>query len=101
MSDFDLDAVVAEAEPRAPWTFTFGGEEYAMPGTPDAIAFLMLTKDETAADGFARLLGPDQWARMKASPSLLDGPAFRKLIDAYVSAAGNTTVGESSASATS
>lgn len=97
---FDLDAVVAEREPIPPFVFRFGGEEYQLPGSPDAVAFALLAKEETSADGIARLLGPDQWSRIQASTAVLDGAAFRALIDAYVASAG-LDPGESPASTNS
>lgn len=97
---FDLDAVVAEREPRPPFVFRFGGEEYSLPGSPDAIAFALLSKEETSADGLMRLLGPEQWERIQSATAVLDGPTFRTLVDAYVGHAG-VDVGESAASTTS
>lgn len=96
MSVYDLDAVIAEATPREPFRFKFGGEAYELPASPDLRAFAALTA-ERLDDGFRLLLGPDQWSRLQASDSVFDQTAFEHLIVAYQEHVG-ADLGESGAS---
>ena len=95
---FDLDALTAE-EAGEPFRFRFGGEMYELPARVDLRMALALEAGRLG-ETLERLLGPDQWERLQASPAVLDGPAFQALLVKYLGAQG-MTVGESSASSAS
>lgn len=92
---FDLDAVLRE-EDGEPFHFRFGGEDYSLPAHPDVRAGLAFDAGR-AEEGLQLLLGPDQWARLKASPATLTEAGFVALMDAYQKHLG-VGLGESQAS---
>lgn len=75
---FDLDALLG-----LPFTFTFCGEEYTLP--PD-VEFA--TIDELQAGhpdaAFRRLIGEDQYARMKAAPGTFGARALTAVLEQYM-----------------
>lgn len=95
---FNLDAVLAE-ETGAPFSFTFGGEDYDLPPHVDLMVVAAM-QDSRLGDGLRKLLGPKQWERMQASEATFDERALTALLEAYMAHVG-TTVGESSASTSS
>jgi hypothetical protein len=95
MTAFDLDAVLGE-----PFTFTFDGEEYALPVDVDWETTKLLTAGEPE-EALHRLLGDDQWSRLEESPKVFGTRSFTKLLDAYMEHLGLRDVGESSASSPS
>lgn len=95
---FDLDAVSNEDE-GIPFEFTFGGEKYALPATPDVLAASLFSVGNLYG-GLQRMLGDKQWERILASPKTMDQDTLGKLLAAYKAHAG-ADVGESAASTSS
>lgn len=93
---FDLDALLAEAKPKEPFTFRFGGGVYTLPGEVDVRAIAALDGGEIAL-GFRILLGDEQWSRLCAAEATLTVAGMNALLERYGSATGAST-GESSAS---
>ena len=96
MADYDLDAALAEKEPRPPFTFRFGGEEFSLSADPDVRALAAFSAGRLD-DALRSLLGATQWDRMQAVEAVLDVDALRNLLEAYGSHAG-VNLGESAAS---
>lgn len=96
---FDLDKIIAEREPKQPFRFVFGGDEYSLPPNPDLTAMALLTDPTTTRQGLAKLLGEEQWERLVSSEAILDVPALNALLEAYQDHVGD--LGESKASARS
>lgn len=96
---FDLDALIAEREEKAPFVFRFGGEAYSLPPRPDLRAAAAFS-DERINDGFRILLGAAQWERLQAAEQVFDDKAFESMYLAYQAHIG-ADLGESSASAKS
>lgn len=94
---FDLDAIKTDNVEQGPFRFRFGGDEYEMPGTIDLLGTAALTEGKLA-QGFARLLGDEQWSRMLASKAVLTADAAKALMDAYAAHLGLGDAGESLAS---
>ena len=67
--DFDLDAVVVEAETAEPFRFTWKGETWELP-LMDALEFADQIALESAnvEDSLRLLMGDDQWERFIAHP---------------------------------
>lgn len=78
---FDLDAVGREAEGE-PFTFTFGGEEYVLPAQPD-MRVATAASAGRLEEMLERMLGPDQWARLQASPAPFTSVQLDALLTAY------------------
>lgn len=95
--DFDLDAVLAEEETRAPFRFTFDGKPYELPASIDIRAIAAISAGRLD-DGLRLLLNPDQWQAIQDSPKMLTSNALRQLFDTYTAFADGATAGESSAS---
>lgn len=95
---YDLDAVIAEREPRSPFTFRFGGEVYSLPAWPDLRAAAALDTGRIY-DGLRLLLGAEQWARLQAAEAVFDEDAFVDMYRAYQRHIG-AALGESGASST-
>ncbi len=91
MSDdvFDLDALDREAN-KQPFKFRFDGVEYTC---PDDISIEIIEAFEGKADGrftggdvvnmMEMILGPDQWASIKASPKVFGAARMAQVMDAY------------------
>jgi hypothetical protein len=83
---FDLDAISNDDDPQ-PFPFTLGGETFTLPGTLDLVAASYLSEaDRNPArfnDSLAKMLGAEQWERLKASPAVLDHERYKALMDAY------------------
>jgi hypothetical protein len=88
---FDLDAVANEANAE-PFKFTFGGQRYEMPGTVDIRVVTSLTAGDLEA-ALRLLLGDEQWAKIQASPAVLDHVKFQSLLAAYMEHTGMTLGG--------
>lgn len=93
---FDLDAVLAEREPKAPFVFRFGADTFSLPASPDLRAIAAFSA-ERLDEGFRILFGAEQWERLQASETVLDGEAFSALFEAYTAHVGED-LGESKAS---
>lgn len=100
MATFDLDALLDDNEEREPFAFKWDGEEYELPPVRDMRAVGAISAGRIY-DGLLLLLGPEQWARIQASPKVLSAPKLRKLLDAYSEYIDGLNVGESSASSSS
>jgi hypothetical protein len=101
---FDLDKVIAEyagtAKKRRPYPFTFDGEKFTLPGEYDMIAVRMAAEMDLLS-AFQRLLGPEQYAKVVASPTLLSPQALNAILDDYYKFLAGMAAGESSASSRS
>jgi len=104
---FDLDALIAErtAEANPPFTFTFDGDTYEMPGVIDARIAMDLTtlaKSPDKLEGiFRRALGDNQWDRLIGSPVMMPGEVLGALLDRWANYAGGVSLGKSLRSASS
>jgi hypothetical protein len=96
---FDLDAALAEREPRVPFEFVWGGETYSLPASPNLLAFSRLTSGVTAEAyrALKTIFGDDQYDRLEANPKVFDGPALAAFMEAYAEHA-DVDLGEASAS---
>lgn len=95
---FDLDAAIAEAEGE-PFEFTFGGEKYRLPYSPDLRAVAAMEQGKLT-DAMRLLLGSEQWGRLLAADAVFNIPAFESLMAAYMKHCG-LEPGESKASSPS
>lgn len=95
---YDLDAVIAEREPARPFTFKFGGDVYTLPPRPDMRAAAALAAGRLD-EGFAMLLGADQYERLQAAEAVFDDEALLSMMNAYQAHVG-LDLGESAASPT-
>ncbi len=93
---FDLDAVLAEREPKSPFVFRFGADTFSLPASPD-LRVIAAFESERVDDGFRLLFGTEQWERLQASEKVLDADAFAALFAAYTAHIGED-LGESKAS---
>lgn len=78
---YNLDAIIVEATGE-PYRFEFGGDVYEIHGRPDlrvASAF----EDRRLGEALRLLLGPDQWARLQASPAKFGPEHLGALLDDY------------------
>jgi hypothetical protein len=104
---FDLDALIAErtAEAKPPFTFTFDGDTYEMPGVIDARIALdlsALSKNPDKLEGiFRRALGDEQWDRLVQSPVMMPGEVLGSLLDRWANYAAGINLGKSLRSASS
>lgn len=94
---FDLDAVIAEREPRAPFEFTFGGEAFVLPPAMDLRVIAALSSGRFD-DGLRMLLGPEQWEKIQQVDAVFDSAAFEALFKAFGDHLGADLMGESQAS---
>jgi hypothetical protein len=95
---FDLDALAVEVE-RAPFTFRFDGVTYELPPVLDVRAAAAL-EAQRLDEALHRLLGPEQWAQLSASPKTFAGDHLWALLEAYARHLG-VELGNSSASTAS
>lgn len=96
---FDLDALIAEAEQRPPFEFTFGGEQYELPPDLDITIAVSLSAGDLLGS-LQKLLGEEQWARIVASKATFTASAMLTLLERYGEYCG-TSLGESAASSRS
>lgn len=78
---FDADAFQREGD-RPDFVFRFGGEEYRLPFSPDVRAVSRIRMDNLIG-AFEAILGAEQWQRIEASPTILDLPTLKAILDAY------------------
>jgi hypothetical protein len=95
---FDLDAVIASREP-GPFTFTFGGKEWAWPPALDLRATAALLEGRVW-DALQMQFGPEQYAEFMATGGGFDEGAVAELFKAHAAHLGSS-LGESSASSSS
>lgn len=94
---FDLDAVIAERETRAPFEFRFGGVQFTLPPELDVRVIAALSAGRFD-DGLRMLLGSAQWEALQAVEEVFDADALNALFDAYGKHLGEDLLGESPAS---
>jgi hypothetical protein len=95
---FDLDAVIAEREERAPFQFRFGGQVFQLPGAGLDIRVIAALQGERIDDGLRMLMGDTQWATLQSLEATFDQEAFYALLRQYGKHIGEDIVGESGAS---
>ncbi len=88
----DLDAIVAEADAKPPFPFRFDGEVYFLSSDPDIRASAAFGAGKVY-EGFALLLGDDQWTRLQASSKTFADSHFARLVADYQAYVG-TDLGE-------
>jgi hypothetical protein len=84
---YDLDAAIDEfegAEPE-PFRFSFDGEEFELPGSPNVFAWARVTSSDgdEALRGLKAIFGADQFDRLEACERVFDARALAKLVTAY------------------
>jgi hypothetical protein len=84
---FDLDAVIAEREPKPAYEFRFGGEMFTLPAEPDVRALAAFSGGRLD-EALRMLLGRAQLERMEAVEAVLDVDALKSLLESYAAHAG-------------
>lgn len=97
---FDLDAVIAEeakGDTPEPFTFTFDGGTYTLPGRLD---YKVLSNvDEGRFDlALKSLAGPQQWAKIETATKILTIQTMNNLLAAWVEHCHGVNLGKSSGS---
>jgi hypothetical protein len=94
---FSVTKVLDEAEPKVDFFFEFYGEEYTLPARPDLVAASLLSSENSFGEGFERLMGQEQWARLIDQPEVFSPDALQAVMEAYKEHIGED-LGESRAS---
>lgn len=85
VATLDLNAVMAEAadeDTRPPFAFDFGADRFVLPRELD-VRVVGLLKEGDLLGALERLLGPDQYATLMVSPTVLGVTAMKVLLESY------------------